>query len=225
MELDKIINVVVFAGTCEFKTEIPKECVRLNNLVAKIRSFENEIIEPARLFSSINNIKTARLENTITNKIRHVDELNRKHAPDNFYPHKKRSNIFDYLLRVGYRFTYPLLAIIVFFIFMNLVSIQSVKVITDIANKNITVQKSLKNKQEQKNNIQPVFVAPQPIQSPYTSPPTLTGNKSVAGDSGNNSKKYKNALYSWTNERGQKVYSNVGFPQDRAYSDQKIEWR
>ena len=32
-------------------------------------------------------------------------------------------------------------------------------------------------------------------------------------------------FYSWTNEKGQKVYSNVGFPEDGKYTDPKIEWR
>lgn len=32
-------------------------------------------------------------------------------------------------------------------------------------------------------------------------------------------------IYSWTNEKGQKMYSNVGFPQDGKYTDPKIEWQ
>jgi uncharacterized membrane protein YsdA (DUF1294 family) len=37
-------------------------------------------------------------------------------------------------------------------------------------------------------------------------------------------KQYKGAMYSWTNKEGKKVFSNVGFPQDQAYTDGTIEW-
>lgn len=32
-------------------------------------------------------------------------------------------------------------------------------------------------------------------------------------------------IYSWTNEKGQKMYSNVGFPEDGKYTDPNIEWQ
>lgn len=35
----------------------------------------------------------------------------------------------------------------------------------------------------------------------------------------------KVAFYSWKNERGQREFSNVGFPKDKQYSDPKIEWQ
>lgn len=31
-------------------------------------------------------------------------------------------------------------------------------------------------------------------------------------------------IYSWTNEKGQKSFSNIGFPEDGKYKDGKIEW-
>lgn len=33
------------------------------------------------------------------------------------------------------------------------------------------------------------------------------------------------AIYSWTNEKGGKVYSNIGFPEGEKYTDPKIEWQ
>lgn len=35
----------------------------------------------------------------------------------------------------------------------------------------------------------------------------------------------RNAIYSWTNDSGRRVYSNMGFPKDKEYSEPKIEWR
>jgi hypothetical protein len=35
--------------------------------------------------------------------------------------------------------------------------------------------------------------------------------------------KYRGTIYSWKNERGQRVFSNVGFPTDERYTDPKIE--
>lgn len=32
-------------------------------------------------------------------------------------------------------------------------------------------------------------------------------------------------IYSWTNERGLRVYSSKGFPDDKHFSDPKIEWK
>jgi len=33
------------------------------------------------------------------------------------------------------------------------------------------------------------------------------------------------AMYSWTNEKGHRAYSNKGFPEGESYTDPKIEWR
>ena len=39
-------------------------------------------------------------------------------------------------------------------------------------------------------------------------------------------KEYKPVpVYSWINEKGQKIYSNTGFPEDKKYTDPKIEWQ
>lgn len=35
----------------------------------------------------------------------------------------------------------------------------------------------------------------------------------------------KGPVYSWTNTRGKRVYSTVGFPENEPYSDGKIEWQ
>ncbi len=34
----------------------------------------------------------------------------------------------------------------------------------------------------------------------------------------------KRKLYSWIDEKGNKAFSNTGFPEDRKYTDGKIEW-
>jgi hypothetical protein len=31
-------------------------------------------------------------------------------------------------------------------------------------------------------------------------------------------------MYSWKNEKGIRIFSNVGFPEDGNYSEGKIEW-
>lgn len=36
-------------------------------------------------------------------------------------------------------------------------------------------------------------------------------------------KKFEGTLYSWKNEKGQRVFSNTGFPKDGKYTDGKIE--
>lgn len=37
--------------------------------------------------------------------------------------------------------------------------------------------------------------------------------------------KKKGPVYSWTNTKGKRVYSTVGFPENEPYSDGKIEWQ
>lgn len=34
----------------------------------------------------------------------------------------------------------------------------------------------------------------------------------------------KQLMYSWKNEKGIRVFSNVGFPEDGKYSEGKMEW-
>jgi len=40
-----------------------------------------------------------------------------------------------------------------------------------------------------------------------------------------NNQKQQTAIYSWINEKGQKQYSNIGFPKEGKYSEPKIEWK
>ncbi|WP_169701551.1 hypothetical protein [Desulfobulbus propionicus] len=37
--------------------------------------------------------------------------------------------------------------------------------------------------------------------------------------------RYSGPIFSWRNEKGNKVYSNVGFPQDRPYTEATIEYK
>jgi len=49
--------------------------------------------------------------------------------------------------------------------------------------------------------------------------------KSIEDKQSGKTQNQKNVIYSWKNEKGQKVYSNIGFPEKENYTDPKIEWQ
>lgn len=50
-------------------------------------------------------------------------------------------------------------------------------------------------------------------------------NTNTQAKQGVQNKNERIVIYSWTDEKGQKVFSNKGFPENKPYYDGKIEWK
>jgi hypothetical protein len=75
---DAVTSVVVFAGSAEFKTEIPPGVVLLGNLVASIRSHTVERVSRNRMQFCVGRLETARLAISGETDVEHVESVRRR---------------------------------------------------------------------------------------------------------------------------------------------------
>lgn len=199
-------NIVVFTGDCTFKTDVPEGVVKIENIVKYIESFTEKIIPKSKLNKYKESIDDAKIKNNIISKIKHI--LHVKSIKNKNQTIKSRINIYK---------TIAIPAISIFFILAVLSLLgslfnQSKKTFDDIVKSNkVNVLKKEKSEIASKNNTNNETLK-YPIQKNY---------ETVRIEKNNTN---KNVLYSWKNERGQKVFSNKGFPENGNYTEGKMEW-
>ena len=203
---DIIYNTVVFSSNCEFKTDVPGGVVKLNILIPFIKSFNNEIINEDQVVEYARKIEKVRLDNTLYNKIKHINHVN-----DILIDKGYAVGIINKTLKIyAYKIILTLIFILILFSMLGKISKQSSEILSNITKKNIEQRNYTKQKDSEEYNS------------------TIQKEKKVSEESRNiTSKKSatnRNPIYSWTNEKGQRVFSNVGFPTNKQYTDPKIEW-
>lgn len=77
---DAIKSIVVFTGDAEFKTEIPKGVVTIDNLAEHVRLHTEDIITKNRMQFCVGRIETARLAISTQTDVEHVERLARKYG-------------------------------------------------------------------------------------------------------------------------------------------------
>ena len=75
-----IQSVVVFAGTAEFKTDVPAGVFTVSGLIEHLRTHTEEIISLNRVQFSVGRLETARLSITGQTDLEHVESLQRRHG-------------------------------------------------------------------------------------------------------------------------------------------------
>nr|WP_320011292.1 nuclease-related domain-containing protein [uncultured Desulfobulbus sp.] len=232
-----IINVVVFAGDCEFKTDVPNGVVKLRRLISYINSFQDQVIDDNQVENYVGKIENYRLENTIKNKIQHIRNIDKIIFEKGY----DRPTFEDKIKKQAYNILILLLFLLIIFSYLGKISKQSTKNIHDITKNNSAkvenirkntkddVQKQYQSKYthfEQKIIKQKPTAAPQqihpyqhtykPVQQkthPYTE---LKPNvRHRAGE---------RIMYSWIDDKGNKHFSNVGFPKNKKYTNGSIGW-
>lgn len=212
-----IFNTVVFSGDCEFKTDVEKNVMKLSGLIPYIISFQNEIIDESKINTYVKKINKSKLENTISNKIKHIRHIDNIKISDG-----NDGGIFQKLfIKYSYKIALPLIFILLLLAVFDNIFNQSSKMFSNIITNNFNNQNKIKQNQQTSIQQQPpqksskyASQAPQQVNEPNENKIITPKEQTV----------YKGAIYSWTNERGQRVSSNVGFPTDRKYTDPKIEW-
>lgn len=217
VEEKKIFNTVVFAGKCEFKTDVQKGVVKLSSLLPFIKSFHDQIISEEKLRNYSIIINRNKLENTFVNKFKHVQHVNSiiiDKGHEGF-------DIEKTFKKYSYKIIYPLVLILILFSMLDEISKQSSKMFSGIVKNNIELQNKTKQKQQ---TLPPQQVQQNPSQYASMEPRQTVGSSEYQNIKPKEPTKYRSAIYSWTNERGQRVFSNVGLPKDKQYTDPKIEW-
>jgi len=77
---DAFKSVVVFAGDCTFKTEMPKEICTRSNVVEHIRSFNERILSDEDVKKVLEKIQAFQLKPTRSVHREHVKSLKRRHS-------------------------------------------------------------------------------------------------------------------------------------------------
>lgn len=217
IEEKKIINTVVFAGNCEFKTDVQKGVVKLSNLLQFIKSFQDQVVDDEKMNLYVSKINKSKLENTFSNKIKHikhVDKIRESNGYDGGFFEKN-------IARLSRKILLPLAFWAIFLLLFANISKESFKMITDINKNNIEQQNKIKQKQQAASQQQ---TQPKPSQYASQKPQQVMETNDNRIVTPKEPAKYRSAIYSWTNERGQRVFSNVGLPKDKQYTDPKIEW-
>lgn len=203
---DIIYNTVVFAGDCTFKTDVEKGVLKLNGLIPFIKSFNNEILDKEQVMQYARKIEKIRLENTFYNKIKHINHVN-----DIMMDKGCEFGIINKTLKIyTYKVILILLFLLILFSSLGEISNRSSTILSNITKKNIeqqnyTEQKESEGYRSRIHKEQKVFEESRNIKS-----------KASATN--------RNPIYSWTNEKGRREFSNVGFPTNKQYTDPKIEW-
>lgn len=212
------LNAVVFTGNCEFKTSIPSGVVKLNSLISHIKSHQNQVIESPKLYEYVTRINSSKLENTIKNKINHIIHVNNIISIKS-NNHKKFDNFIKLFVIKAALFSFFL---VLLFSILNQIPKLASNTFEGILKTNEKQQEIIKNRQnslKEKNDqiTQQVNYKKETIPVGIISTnnePTKTRHQQTN----------KSVMYSWKNEQGAKVFSNIGFPEDGKYTEGKIEW-
>ncbi len=75
-----IKSVVVFAGTAEFKTDMPSGVFTMSGLIEHIRSFKEEVLSLNRVQFCVGRLETTRLAITSLTDLEHLQSLEYRHS-------------------------------------------------------------------------------------------------------------------------------------------------
>ncbi|MDD2307851.1 MAG: nuclease-related domain-containing protein [Prolixibacteraceae bacterium] len=215
----EMMNVVVFTGDCTFKTDVPKGVLKTKDIIKYIESYDQKIIERKIIDNYINNIEKNKIKNSIKSRINHilhVEKIKREKGNAKFAS-SRNGNKFSTNFRLNIIFIIILMLIILG------ISSNSKNNFPEIIKKNkeniAKINKKIVNKTENIDNIQ--INEKQIIVNPIKTNPYITQKIETRIEK---PQKYKGVIYSWKNERGQKTFSNKGFPKDGKYTEGKLEW-
>ena len=145
---------------------------------------------------------TARIDKKQITKLPFNDSYQKNSNPIKIY---KNYLYGKFLKRLIFILIQIAILLIIGFFFMPLIVNKSMNIFTGITNYNSKQIENQKQNQETIKNQQSISENKKEIN--FAKP-----------------QKYHGAIYSWTNERGQRVFSNMGLPKDKKYTDPKIEW-
>lgn len=211
-------NTIVFSGDCEFKTDVPVGVVKVNKLISHIKSKQDQIIETSKLYEYVAKINNSKLKNNILDKIKHIIHVK------SIVSRKNNNNgKFDKIIKL-FALKAALFSFFMVFLFwiLNQIPKQTSNMFEEIIKNNEKQQDIFRNKQnflKEKNdkNTQQLNIKKETIHV------EMVSNKNEPIKS-----KYqqtnKSVMYSWKNEQGARVFSNIGFPEDGKYTEGKVEW-
>jgi hypothetical protein len=230
VEINKIFNVVVFAGRCEFKTEMPPSVVKLFKLIGLINSHTDKILDKVEIKKIHNKILDAKIENSFLNKLMHMEYVEaiieeKNYKNDNSFSSKRRNKksiIENFFNITKYQIILKLcmipIALIVLFSIPKIMENATHSLFNNRANSQKNISKPITNNSIKTNNS-----INKQIQHPTYSPQSIQTNFQQSKPQQPDRQSGKQIIYSWTNEDGHKTFSNKGFPEDGNFTNGKME--
>lgn len=164
-------------------------------------------------------------QNIKTEDIKIPESKNYKYKKINRY--RKVSIISTIKSRFTFEVKLQLLVFAIIFVAMSVFTWTSSNVF-----KNFSESNRAKTQTGVQSKMQPTQIEPAPFKAPYepqrkqmTDTANEMGNFRQAGPGGREAKRRveRQTIYSWINEKGNRVYSNTGFPEGRKYTDPRID--
>lgn len=213
-----LLNIVVFTGNCEFKTSIPSGVVKLNSLISHIKSHQIQVLESSKLYEFVAKINNSKLKNTIKNKSNHIIHVN------NIVSIKSNNrNKFDKFIKLFvFKVAFFSFSLVLLFSILNQIPKLTSNMFEGILKTNEKQQEIIKNRQnslKEKNN----NITQQVNFKNETVPVGIISTNNEPAKT-RHQQTNKSVMYSWKNEQGARVFSNIGFPEDGKYTEGKIEW-
>jgi len=228
--IEKTFDIIVFAGRCEFKSEMPPSVVKPYKLIGLINSRTDKILEKSELQKIHNKILDAKIENTFLNKLMHteyveaiIEEKNQKN--ENSFSSKRRNkkSIIDLIFNITkyqiiLKFCMILTVLIILFSIPKMMENATHSLFNNRANSQKNISKPIAN-----NSIKSSNSINKPIPNPTYSPQSIQTNFQQSKPQQPDRQSGKQIIYSWTNEDGHKTFSNKGFPEDGNFTNGKME--
>ncbi len=206
-------SVVVFTGDAEFKSEIPDNVLSLRKLIEHIKSFNQKLLFEKEIIACKNCIEKYALKKSLSTNRIHRKNVENIMKNNGMKPYETKSFISSI---IGSSIIRSIIKFIVIFIFI-LSLLSALPFIIQNLTKNILFNHNISNSNNTKIDNQNFH----PSSKKQNIIKTVEINKASSAKS----QKFRGVIYSWTDNRGHKVFSNVGFPKDGNYKDGKIEWQ
>jgi hypothetical protein len=228
--IEKTFDIIVFAGRCEFKTEMPPCVVKLYKLIGFINTHTDKILDKIELQKIHNKILDAKIENTFLNKLMHkeyvesiIEEKYNKNDRSFSSRGRNKKSIIDHFFNITkYRIIFKLCAFFISLIFLlslpKIMENVTHSLFSNLANSQKNIIKPITRDSIQNNN-----AINKQIPTPTYSTQNIQTNFQQSKPQQPDRQSGKQIIYSWTNEDGHKTFSNKGFPEDGNFTNGKME--
>ncbi len=212
------LNIIVFSGDCEFKTDVPGGVVKINKLISHIKTKQDQIIEAYKLYEYVEKINNNKLQNTIINKINHIIHVDKIISIKN----KNHNKIDNFIKLFVIKATFFSFFLVLLFSILNQIPKITSNMFEGILKTNEKQQEIIKNRQNSLKEKSDQIIKQVNFKKDTIPVGIISTNNEPTKT--RHQQTNKSVMYSWKNEQGARVFSNIGFPEDGKYTEGKIEW-
>ncbi len=194
-----LYSIVTLTGSYHFKGELPAKVVDIKKLIPYIKCRDTVLLKDDEKERVTKKILYYKSQTTLKKSLQHIVNVRNRENKN----YKKNLSVYELFYelilknRVFLKLVILFLSTLSIYILLNTSGLNLHQ--NTYSSKIIPIDAINKKIIPQKNNTKEIHPA-QPT-------------------------KFPGAIYSWKNEKGIRVYSNIGFPKNGKYTEGKIEWQ